>query len=72
MALSKGTAFTMFNTASFYYNIKNDVDFRIIEGPVVSSHVGHKYFIALASLTLGTVTALIVSYLFNLLFQAFL
>lgn len=33
---ARETAQTLFSTASFYYNVKTDIDMRIIDGPLVS------------------------------------
>jgi capsular polysaccharide biosynthesis protein len=59
--ISQAAAFTLFNTASFYYNIKDDVDFRIIDGPIVHSSVGNWPLLIALSLLMGIVASFIVN-----------
>ncbi len=65
--LAKQTAHTLFNTASFYYNIKSDADFRIIDGPVTVAVMKFWYWLIPLSVLLG----LIVSFLLNLVLSNF-
>jgi capsular polysaccharide biosynthesis protein len=59
--LAKQTAFTLFNVMSRYYNIKTDIDFRIIEGPITSAHIKNWPLLTLSSLILGMILALLIN-----------
>jgi capsular polysaccharide biosynthesis protein len=64
---ARQAAHTLFDTASFYYNVKTDADFRIIEGPVTVAVTQSWYWLMLLSVVLG----LIISFLLNLAFSNF-
>lgn len=47
------TAQTLFSVAGFYYNVKTDIDLRIIDGPLVSYVLVKPFLFATASLLTG-------------------
>lgn len=51
--LAKQTAQTLFSVASLYYNVKTDVDIRIIDGPLLSSVLVSPLLFGVASLVTG-------------------
>jgi len=59
--ISDATISTLFNVISFYYDIKNDVDLRIIEEPTVSIKINNWFLIILWSLIAGTATSFLIS-----------
>jgi len=65
--IAKQTARTLFDTASRYYNIKTDIDLRIIEGPNTIAVLKHWYWLVLLSAVLGFA----VSFLLNFIFFGF-
>lgn len=71
--ISKAAVSTLFNILARYYDIKNDVDFRIIDGPIVSSTVQNAPLLILISVLLGTLVSIIInffSYSVSKLFEA--
>lgn len=69
-ALAEKTARTLIDTASFYYNIKTDADFRIISGPDATSFIKYWYWLVLTSIILGTSSALALNFFFSALIKA--
>jgi hypothetical protein len=65
LLMAKQAAFTLINTASRYYDIKTDFDFRIIEEPTVRPYVRNWLGLALISLLLGYVASFLVVYVFE-------
>ncbi len=63
--LAEKTARTLIDTASFYYNIKTDADFRIIEGPDTTSFLKYWHWLASMSIILGIAAALALNFLFS-------
>ncbi|MDO8529518.1 MAG: hypothetical protein Q7S18_02515 [bacterium] len=61
--VSEATVSALFNTLSHYYDIKNDVDFRIIDGPTVSPTAGNLPLIILISVLLGTIASIIINFI---------
>ncbi len=62
--VSEQTALTLIDTASHYYDIKKDIDFRIVEKPIASKHTRGWFWILFLSLGGGTfATALIYAFL---------
>jgi hypothetical protein len=57
--LVQKTTRTLFDTASKYYNIKNDVDFRIIEGSITKSDLSAIWWILPLGLLLGFSIAIV-------------
>ena len=66
---ARQTARTLFDTASFYYNIKTDADFRIIDGPVTAPVIRYWYWLALLSVSLGLAASLVLNILFSFFFR---
>jgi hypothetical protein len=58
--LSKKTAQTLFSVMSGYYNVKTDLDMRIIEGPISSTIVFGMIWIVLFSMISGLMLAYLV------------
>jgi hypothetical protein len=56
---SRSVAFTLFGVMSHYYDIKNDVDFRIIEGPISKAFVRNWVSLIILSLALGLISSLV-------------
>ena len=59
--LSDATISTLINVMSFYYNIKDDIDIRIIQGPSTETHAGSWFLFAILSLIIGTIVSFLVS-----------
>ncbi len=55
--IAKTSAFTLFNVFSHYYDIKTDIDLRIIDGPNTKLVYGNLWSIILLSLVLGIILA---------------
>lgn len=54
---------TLFNIMSYYYNIKSDADFRIVDGPNVSTKAKNWFLIAILSLAIGAVISLVINFI---------
>lgn len=63
--LSTDAVRTLFSVASGYYNVKDDIDLRIIDGPITSAEVGAWQWLALASILLGIAAAYLIGELFS-------
>lgn len=61
--LSEATVSALFNILAHYYDIKNDVDFRIIDGPIVSSSAENLPLIILISLLLGSLASIVINFI---------
>lgn len=61
--ISDATISTLFSVISFYYNIKNDVDLRIIEGPTIHTEISNWFLITLLSLVIGTIISFLVNFI---------
>jgi hypothetical protein len=59
--LAKQTAFTLFSVMSQYYNIRTDIDFRIIDGPITRSYIKNWPILAIVSLVTGMILALLIN-----------
>ncbi|MFA5776991.1 MAG: hypothetical protein WC906_00945 [Parcubacteria group bacterium] len=70
--VSKATVSTLLNVASFYYDIKNDADIRIVDALTVKTSSGNLFALAILSLTIGTAISLIISLIFSTIFRYFL
>lgn len=55
------SARTLFDTVAFYYDVKKDVDLRIIDGPITNSQVSLWYVYLIASLFLGFSIAILLN-----------
>jgi len=69
LVMTKATARTLIDTASFYYNIKTDADFRIIEEPNTTPFIKYWYWLVLISIILGISVSLVLDFLFSALIQ---
>jgi uncharacterized protein (DUF1499 family) len=65
ISVSRTTAKTLFNVMGFYYDIKKDVDFRIIEGPITNNATINWFFPLIYSLLAGALSFFVI----NLIFQ---
>ena len=65
ISVSRTTAKTLFNIMGFYYDIKKDVDFRIIEGPITNTATINWFFSLVYSLLAGVLSFFVI----NLIFQ---
>ncbi len=64
--LSIKSARTLFDTLAFYYDIKNDADLRIIDGPISQAQVPHFFWLLVVSLIGGfSLSALLNSFLIS-------
>jgi capsular polysaccharide biosynthesis protein len=52
-ALASKTVRTLFDTTAFYYNVKNDVDLRIIDGPITRAQVSNWFWLFAVSVISG-------------------
>jgi len=59
--LARQTAFTLFNVMSQYYNIKTDIDFRIIDGPITDAEIKNWLVLLIFSLIIGIVLAFLIN-----------
>lgn len=62
--ISNKSARNLFNITSNYYDVKNDIDLRIIEGPIVKDSLKNAFWLFLASILLGYSLAVIFQRLF--------
>lgn len=62
--LASKTARTLFDTVAFYYDIKKDVDLRIVEGPISSSEVPSWLGLFLLSVIGGFALSVILNFFF--------
>lgn len=67
--IAEKTARALIDTASFYYNIKTDADFRIIEKSDTISFLKYWHWLVLISIILGTSAALALNSLFSALIR---
>jgi hypothetical protein len=70
--ISKATVSTLFSVVSFYYDIKNDIDLRIIEQPAVRTVSSHWFSAILISLFIGTAISFLINFLSGLISNYFL
>lgn len=61
--MARQIASTLFSVSAQYYNLKTDLDLRIIDGPISSNRLNLWYMPALISLVLGFVLAFLVNYI---------
>ncbi|HAS00167.1 MAG TPA: hypothetical protein DEA89_03110 [Candidatus Moranbacteria bacterium] len=47
------TARTLFDTSAFYYNIKKDVDLRIVDGPITRVYISNWFWLFIFSIIAG-------------------
>lgn len=65
--IAEKTGRALIDTASFYYNIKTDADFRIIEGPDTTSFLKYWSWLVLIAIIAGTTAALALNFFFSAL-----
>ncbi len=65
ISVSRTTAKTLFNIMGFYYDIKKDVDFRIIEGPITNTITVNWFLPLVYSLLAGTLSFFVISLVFQ-------
>ena len=61
--LASKTVATLFNNIAFYYDVKNDFNLSIIDGPIAKSEVPHWGILLFASISLGFVLAIVLSFI---------
>ena len=59
------TAFTLFNTASRYYDIKNEIDLRIVDGPIASLKIKNWPWLIFLSVLAGTFLSYLITSVFS-------
>lgn len=59
--IAKQAAFTLFGTASRYYNIKNEIDLRIIDGPITSVKIKNWAWLISLSVILGAFSSFLIT-----------
>lgn len=55
--IARQAALTLFGSAGQYYNLKEDIDLRVMSGPTVSARITNPVLFAFASIALGFVVA---------------
>lgn len=63
--IARQTAFTLFNTASRYYNIKNEIDLRIIDEPITSLKMKSWPWLIFLSVLAGTFLSYLITSIFS-------
>ena len=63
--IARQTAFTLFNTASRYYNIKNEIDLRIVDGPITGVKIKNWPWLILLSILAGTFLSYLITSVFS-------
>ena len=58
--LARQTATSLFSLSAQYYNLKTDLDLRIIDGPIASSYINLWFIPLLISLLLGFILAFLI------------
>lgn len=59
------TAHTLFNTASRYYDIKKDIDLRIVEGPIVDPVIKNWFQLIFLSILAGIISSFVLLFLMD-------
>ncbi|MCD6149212.1 hypothetical protein J7J13_00300 [bacterium] len=59
------TVFTLFNTASRYYNIKNEIDLRVIDGPITDVKIKNWPWLIFLSVLAGTFLSYLITSVFS-------
>ena len=65
--LSKQVTQTMFSLAGVYYNVKTDIDMRIVDGPLTQYTITQPFFFSIASIATGVVVTTVFFWLLNVL-----
>lgn len=61
---SRALVSTLLNSAAHYYDIKRDIDLRIIEGPIIQSSISNVANLVFFSLFLGLIIVVLLTYFF--------
>ncbi len=64
LKLARQTAYSLFDTVSRYYDIKTDVDLRIIDGPAASPYAKGLHWVILISIALGLAVSFLLYFIF--------
>ncbi len=64
LKLARQTVYSLFDTVSRYYDIKTDVDLRIIDGPVASPYAKNLHWVILISIALGLAVSFLLYFIF--------
>lgn len=64
--ISKAATANLLNIAGFYYDIKRDIDIRIIEGPIIHSFFNNWFLIILSSIVAGMIVSFLINFVFYL------
>ncbi len=64
--LARQTAQTMFSVAGLYYNVKTDIDMRIVDGPIVAWTMNNAFLFFLTSICTGFFVTAIFFLLLNM------
>lgn len=67
--LVKYSAFTLFDTVAYYYNVNSDINLSIVEGPITVSFVKNWIGYIFLSLLMGIIVSLPVYWIFYLFFD---
>jgi capsular polysaccharide biosynthesis protein len=68
---ARTSAFALFNVFSHYYDIKNDIDLRIIDGPNARTDYGNVLILVLTSLAIGAVLSFFINFILDSVFGYF-
>lgn len=63
--LSFQTAHTLFNTASRYYDIKKDIDLRVVEGPIIDLVIKNWFRLVFLSVLAGIISSFTLLFLMD-------
>ena len=63
--LAKQTAQTLFSAAGLYYNVKTDIDMRVIDGPIVSYALAKPFLFGATSILTGLIVTSLFFFVLN-------
>jgi capsular polysaccharide biosynthesis protein len=67
--LAKQTAQTLFSVAGLYYNVKTDIDMRVIDGPIVSYKLAKPFLFGVTSILTGLIITSLFFFVLNAISQ---
>jgi capsular polysaccharide biosynthesis protein len=67
--LAKQTAQTLFSVAGLYYNVKTDIDMRVIDGPIVSYRLAKPFLFGVTSILTGLIITSFFFFVLNAISQ---
>lgn len=67
--LAKQTAQTLFSIAGLYYNVKTDIDMRVIDGPIVSYRLAKPFLFSATSILTGLIITTLFFFVLNAISQ---